>query len=98
MFDRNRIQDILRSSFPGASTEAVESAAAAIMGLGDEWQEVTDKKPELGYHFSPECVNICYLAHETDFGADFRLFRRRRAATTDAPSIAGGQILTTSPE
>jgi hypothetical protein len=53
------------------------AAANAIVGLDDEWEEVTDREPELGYHYSVQCGDICYLASEVETGARFRLFRRR---------------------
>jgi hypothetical protein len=49
---------------------------SAISSLPEEWEEVTSKEEELGYHYSPKCVEICYLADQVDTGA---LFRKRRA-------------------
>jgi hypothetical protein len=47
------------------------------MGLGDDWEDVTNKEEELGYHYSTKCADICYLADQVDRGAEFRLLRRR---------------------
>lgn len=40
MIDRQKVEAILRRRFPGASWTEIAAAANAIMGLGDEWQEV----------------------------------------------------------
>jgi hypothetical protein len=79
MVNRENVLPVLRSWFPNASQDDVDGAASAIAGLPDEWEEVTSKEAELGYHYSPKCVEICYLADQVDCGAQFRLFRKRRA-------------------
>ncbi len=79
MVDREKVMDVLARTFPGTSREALEFAARAIVGLDDEWEEVTSKEPQLGYHYSRDCIDICYLADQIDRGAEFRLFRRRIA-------------------
>ncbi len=70
---------VLRRWFPNASSDDIDGAATALANLGEEWEEVTSKEEELGYHYSPKCVEICYLADQVDTGAQFRLFRKRRA-------------------
>jgi hypothetical protein len=79
MVNREAALAVLRHWFPSASQDDVEGAASAIAGLPEEWEEVTSKEEELGYHYSPKCVEICYLADQVDTGAQFRLFRKRRA-------------------
>lgn len=79
MLDRQKIEAILTRRFPGAPLQQVAAAANAIMGLGDEWEEILDQQRALGFHYSTECRDICYLAREFDRGAEFRLFRRREA-------------------
>ncbi|HEX2342858.1 MAG TPA: hypothetical protein VHI98_20440 [Vicinamibacterales bacterium] len=81
MVSREKLLPILRNWFPDAPQDDVEGAATAISGLDEEWEEVTSKEEELGYHYSPKCVEICYLADQVDTGAEFRLFRKRRART-----------------
>jgi hypothetical protein len=77
MVDREKVVAVLKNYFPGASDDVAEEAAAAIMGLGDDWEDVTHKEEELGYHYSDKCADICYLADQVDRGAEFRLLRRR---------------------
>ena len=77
MIDRERVLAVLSRRFPGSSTDQVAAAANAIVGLDDEWEEVTDREDELGYHYSPGCTDICYLAQQVERGDQFRLFRRR---------------------
>lgn len=77
MLDRQKLETILGRRFPGATHDQVASAANAIMGLEDEWEEVVGQEQELGYHFSVQCSSICYLAREVEQGAEFRLLKRR---------------------
>ena len=77
MIDREKILAVLHKRFPGATAEQVAAAANAIVGLEDEWEDVTAHEPELGYHFSVQCCDICYVAEQAQRGAQFRLFRRR---------------------
>jgi hypothetical protein len=83
MIDREKVLAVLHKRFPGASPDQVAAAANAIVGLGDEWEDVTGHEPELGYHFSVQCGEICYLAEHTQRGAQFRILRRREAAALD---------------
>ena len=75
MFDRVKLEAILRCRFPGATDRQVAAAANAIMGLDDEWEEVLGQNEEFGFH-SSGCRDICYLAREFDRGAEFRVLRR----------------------
>ena len=79
MLDRQKLETILSRRFPGSLRQQVASAANAIMGLPDEWEEVLHDERQFAYHYSSECSNICYLAREAEAGAEFRLFRRRDA-------------------
>lgn len=78
MLDRQKIEAILTRRFPAAGERDVAAAANAIMGLGDEWEEIVDHD-EIGYQYSADCREICYLAREFDRGAELRFFRRREA-------------------
>ena len=80
MVDREKVETVLLRRFPGASRDQVAAAANAIMGLDDEWEEVVGQKEELGFHFSVQCGDICYLAREVNNGSEFRLLRRRASA------------------
>jgi hypothetical protein len=77
MVDREKVLAVLVKRFPGASPQAMAAAANAIVGLEDEWEEVTDRDDELGYHYSAQCTDICFLAQQVERGDTFRLFRRR---------------------
>jgi hypothetical protein len=63
MIDRQRLETILSRRFPGATLEQIATAANAIMGIGNEWQEVP--RADLGR-----------LARTARTDADFRVFRR----------------------
>lgn len=80
MIDREKVLAVLAKRFRGATSEQLAAAANAIVGLGDEWEEVTDREDELGYHYSAQCTDICYIAQQVERGDSFRLFRRRPAA------------------
>jgi hypothetical protein len=77
MVDREKVLAVLVRRFPGAAPDQVAAAANAIVGLAEEWEEVTDREDQLGYHYSPNCSDICYLAQQVERGDSFRLFRRR---------------------
>jgi len=66
MIDREKIETILRRRFPDARLDQVAAAANAIMGLGDEWQEIT-------------CSDPRNLDREFRNGMALRFFRRRAA-------------------
>jgi hypothetical protein len=81
MVDREKVLAVLHKRFPGATAEQAAAAANAIVGLDDEWDDVTGHEPEFGYHFSVQCGEICYLAEQTQLGTQFRVFRRRVTAS-----------------
>ena len=65
MLDRQKIEAILARRFPGASAAQVAAAANAIIGMGDDWEEI-DGHQAVG------------VPHD-DRGTEFRLFRRRES-------------------
>ncbi len=77
MIDREKVLTVLRKRFPGAAVQQVAAAANAIVGLDEEWEEVTDRQDDFGYHMSAQCPDICFLAAEVERGAEFRVFRKR---------------------
>jgi phosphohistidine phosphatase SixA len=77
MLDREKILTVLHKRFPNATPADLAAAANALVGLEDEWEDVTGHEPEFGYHFSALCAEICYLAEAKDRGGQFRVFRRR---------------------
>ena len=84
MLDRQKLETLLTRRFPGAGAPQIAAAANAIMGLADEWEEVSGHRSELGYNFSVQCSDICYLAREAEHGAEFRILRRRAAGMSIA--------------
>lgn len=76
MIDRQKLETVLARRFPGSTHDQVAAAANAIMGLDDEWEEVSNEH-EFGYHVSVQCQDICALAREAEAGAEFRVLRRR---------------------
>lgn len=77
MVDREKVLAVLVKRFPGATPDQMAATANAIVGLPDEWEEVTWREKELGYHSSPRCSQICHLAQGVDRGDTYRLFRCR---------------------
>jgi hypothetical protein len=77
MLDRQKIETVLTRRFSGASASEIAAAANAIMGLGDEWEEILEQDRALGHHASADCRDVCYLAQDFDCGAALRLFRHR---------------------
>lgn len=79
MIDREKVVTVLRKRFAGASAEEVAAAANAIVGLTDEWEDVTALEPDLASHLTHSCGAGCYVAEIAGEG-EFRLLLRR---TTD---------------
>jgi hypothetical protein len=80
MIDRQKLETVLSRRFPGASNDRIASAANAIMGLEDEWQEVSTYD-DFGYKIAPgHCLESCSLAREAQAGTEFRVLRRRTLA------------------
>ena len=79
MVDREKVLAVLAKRFPQARPEDRAAAANASIGLDDDWEDVTARDDELGYHYSASCSEICYLAQQVERGDTFRLFRRRAA-------------------
>ena len=78
MIDREKVLTVLHKRFPGATADQLAAAANAIVGLDDEWEDVTSREPDFGYHYSSQqCGEICYLAEQVQLGAQFRIFRKR---------------------
>jgi hypothetical protein len=81
MVDREKILAVLGRRFPGSAPDQLAAAANAIVGLDDEWEDVTDRQDEFGYNYSPNCTDICYLAQQVERGDQFRIFRRRKTGS-----------------
>jgi hypothetical protein len=77
MVDREKVLAVLTRRFPGARSDQVAAAANAIVGLDEEWEDVSERLEEFGYNFSAQCSEICYMAQQVERGDQFRVFRRR---------------------
>jgi hypothetical protein len=66
MMDREKVEAILRRRFPEARLDQVAAAVNAIMGLGDEWQEI-------------KCTDPRNLDREFRNGIELRFYRRGTA-------------------
>jgi hypothetical protein len=77
MIDREKVLAVLQKRFPGSSLDQRAAAANAIVGLDDEWVDVTGRDAEMGYHSSALCADICFLADQRQQGAEFRILMRR---------------------
>ena len=77
MVDRQKLETLLARRFPGATAHQIASAANAIMGLEDEWEEVASESADFGFHFSARCVDICAVAREAEDGTEFRILKRK---------------------
>lgn len=77
MIDREKVLTVLQRRFPGAPIEQVAAAANAIVGIEDEWQEITSHESQFGYHSSVQCGDICYLAERVRDGDAIRVFVKK---------------------
>jgi hypothetical protein len=78
MVDREKVLAVLTRRFPGSRPDQLAAAANAIVGLDDEWEDVSQRQDEFGYNFSAQCGEICFLAQQIERGDQFRVFRRRK--------------------
>jgi hypothetical protein len=81
MVDREKVLAVLSRRFAGARPEQFAAAANAIVGLDDEWEDISERADEFGYNFSPQCSDICYLAQQVERGDQFRIYRRRKSGS-----------------
>jgi hypothetical protein len=79
MVDREKVLAVLTKRFPHAAAPDIAAAANALVGLEPDWEEVTDREAELGYHYAATCSNICSVVQQAERGDTFRLFRKRAA-------------------
>jgi hypothetical protein len=77
MIDREKVLAVLSKRFPGSTPGQMAAAANAVVGLADEWEDVTAREPEMGYHCAVECGQECYLADQVKRGAEVRIFLKR---------------------
>jgi hypothetical protein len=77
MIDREKVLTVLRRRFPGAHADALAAAANAIVGLSDEWEDITTLEPDLAEHLTRRCSEGCVVADSAEGEMEFRLYRRR---------------------
>ena len=76
MLDREKVVAVLKRRFPGAAAEQVAAAANAIVGLDDEWIELSTLFANRNGDDSAPCGDSCYLAEAACAGARVRVFKR----------------------
>ena len=79
MIDREKVLAVLQKRFPGAATDQVAAAANAIVGLADEWLDVTSRQPDLNHCASVHCAETCFIADQRQLGFEFRILMKRPA-------------------
>jgi hypothetical protein len=77
MIDREKVLTVLRRRFPGGTPDDFAAAANAIVGLPEEWEDVTILEPNLLAHLGRRCGDRCILADALDEDVEFRILRRR---------------------
>lgn len=77
MIDREKVLTVLRRRFAGATDRDLASAANAIVGLEDEWEDVTEREPDLLAHLAHTCGPECFVSAESHDMTEFRLLMRR---------------------
>jgi hypothetical protein len=63
MIDRQKVETVLRRRFPDSDWKEIATAANAIVGLEDEWEEL-------------EWPELSRVSGELERGAEIRIFRR----------------------
>lgn len=81
MIDRDKVVNVLKKRFPGAPEHQVAAAANAIVGLGDEWEEMKGVETELGGNVPFQPGKLPFLTDEVEHGAEFRVFRKRESVS-----------------
>ena len=77
MVDREKVLSLLGHRFPDATPEQLAAAANGLVGLGEEWEELTGIDAEIQVHLSRPCGRVCALAEARRRDLRFRVFARR---------------------
>jgi hypothetical protein len=77
MIDREKVLAVLQKRFPGSSAEERAAAANAIVGLEDDWVDVTARQPDMKHCAFLLCTETCYIADQRQQGAECRILIRR---------------------
>jgi hypothetical protein len=76
MIDREKVLAVLHKRFPGSSLEERAAAANAIVGLTDEWVDVTARQPAMNHCASVHCAESCFIADQREQGFELRILMR----------------------
>jgi hypothetical protein len=76
MIDREKVLAVLQKRFPGSSLEDRAAAANAIVGLSDEWDDVTARQPELKFCAAIHCAEKCFIADQRLQGYELRILMK----------------------
>jgi hypothetical protein len=76
MVDREKVVAVLKRRFPGAAAEQVAAATNAIVGLDDEWVELSTVLAERDGTRPVTCRGSCYLADAARRDGRFKVFKR----------------------
>ena len=76
MIDREKVLAVLHKRFPGSTPEERAAAANAIVGLGDEWEDVTARQPDLRYCAAVHCAESCFIADQRMQGCEVRILMK----------------------
>jgi hypothetical protein len=77
MIDREKVLTVLRKRFPGATPDQIAAAANAIVGLGEEWHEVSDFEGAISRHAGTSACQApdCFIERLRQ-GRQFKLLER----------------------
>jgi hypothetical protein len=70
VLDREKIVAVLKKRFAGAGVDQIAAATNAIVGLDDDWEEVTTAE------LNP-CSDSCYLTKAAEDAGRFKVLRKR---------------------
>jgi hypothetical protein len=76
MIDREKVLAVLQKRFPGASPDQLAAAANAIVGLPDEWIDVTARQPFTDHCAAVHCAESCFIADQRQQGCEFRILMK----------------------
>jgi hypothetical protein len=76
MIDREKVLAVLQKRFPGSSLEERAAAANAIVGLTDEWVDVTARQPAMSHCASVQGAERCFIADQREQGFELRILMR----------------------
>jgi hypothetical protein len=79
MIDREKVLAVLQKRFPASTLEDRAAAANAIVGLGEEWEDVTARQPEMRSCAAVLGAERCFIADQRQQGYELRILVRPAA-------------------